>query len=146
MIALEVNSSISLAGDPTNTNMGPASMESDGEGGIRKLASRCRDLFDDCLTQGANWDAEVSAKFETERCDTGEVPAELATESRDTGVVLARLETHQRRFHVWSSGLKVFSVSRASLDALLRPASNTVIMNMVVLLLKVLEENLSLGM
>jgi hypothetical protein len=57
----------------------------------------------------------------------------------------AELEVVERRFRAWTNNLNVFSQG-ASLDMRLRPEKYGHIRQMIMLLLNVLNENLSLGM
>lgn len=59
--------------------------------------------------------------------------------------VFAELEVAERRLRAWTNNLKVFSQG-ASLDMQLHPEKYAHIRQMIMLLLNVLNENLSLGM
>lgn len=87
----------------------------DSKSDIAEIVGRCLQLFNNCSTRGL------------------------------TNDVLSTFEGQQRRLRQWANSVNVFARPHVNLDAQLRRTTNNTIPEMVMLLLNVLEENLSVG-
>jgi hypothetical protein len=82
---------------------------------ISQIATSCWEFFNECLSKNPDDDTVTT------------------------------LEREHRRFLAWTNSLKVFARTSVSLDTQLLPDANEQIRKIVLLLLEVLQENLSLG-